>query len=102
MGDFQIGGDDGLGSFGDLGGGLGDVNLDLGLDEAFTFNEDGDVVDLDIARPIVATPMPRQGATMASDAAASARVRAEHEEGQQGGAEVSLPAIIAASLRRPS
>ncbi|KZM18792.1 R8 protein [Ascochyta rabiei] len=68
----------------------GRPNVDdiLQLDEPdFTFGEDGNIIQFTPSQPALATPAVA-GATMHSDAGASARVRWEHEEGQQAGDQV--------------
>lgn len=68
-----------------------DVENLLQLDEPdFTFGEDGDLIQFTPGQPLPATPTVTRGAQMHSDVGASARVRREHEEGQQGGDQVSL------------
>lgn len=70
-----------------------DIDNLLQLDEPdFTFGEDGDIIELTPGQHAPATPAAAGGAPMYSDAGASARVRQEHEEGQQGGAQVSTAA----------
>ncbi|KAF9698437.1 hypothetical protein EKO04_003770 [Ascochyta lentis] len=74
-GQFMIEGDDGVPGVDDI----------LQLDEPdFTFGEDGNLIVFTPRQPAPATPAVA-GAPMHSDAGASARVRREHEEGQQGG-----------------
>ncbi|PVH92072.1 hypothetical protein DM02DRAFT_576286 [Periconia macrospinosa] len=84
-------GDVGFSSVGGASGGLPDIG---GFDDAisdpgFTFDDDGNLVDLtdanEPAQP--GTPSHVRGAAMQSDDQASARVRQEHEEGLQAGAE---------------
>lgn len=80
-------------------GGQDDIDLDhlLNLEEPdFVFGEDGDIIELTPVQRAPETPAAAPatgGAPMHSDAGASARVRQEHEEGQQGGAQVSLAAV---------
>lgn len=90
-GDFQVEGDNGPASVGGRSAMLGADNLVLDLaDPDFTFDADGEMVDLPPGNVMSGTPgMPRSSA-MLSDAGASARVRREHEEGQQVGVQVSL------------
>lgn len=74
------------------------IGVDEGfqLDEPeFTFDENGDYVEI---APKVGTPAARSAAAMHSDAAASAKVRQEHEEGREGGIQVSLSADLCATL----
>lgn len=72
-----------------------DVDNMLQLDEPdFTFGEDGDLIEFTPGQPAPATPANAGGMYMHSDAGASARVRQEHKEGQQGGDQVSLSSII--------
>jgi hypothetical protein len=71
-----------------------DVENLLQLDEPdFTFGEDGDLIELTPGQSVPATPVVARGAPMHSDTGASARVRQEHEEGQQGGAQVSFAVV---------
>ncbi|KAF2629688.1 hypothetical protein BU25DRAFT_489699 [Macroventuria anomochaeta] len=66
-----------------------DIDNLMQLDEPdFIFGEDGDIIELTPGQPAPATPAAAGGARMHSDAGASARVRQEHEEGQQGGDQV--------------
>ncbi|KAJ4320790.1 R8 protein [Neodidymelliopsis sp. IMI 364377] len=72
-------------------GDAGVPNIDnlLQLDEPdFTFGEDGDLIEFSLGKSAPMTPQIVEGAPMHSDAAASARVRKEHEDGQQGGDQV--------------
>ena len=55
----------------------------------FTFDENGELVDLTEANLTQGTPSVRGGSNMHSDAGASARVRQDHEDGLHGGVEVS-------------
>ena len=71
--------------------GAGDV-LEA-LEPDFTFGDDGDIIDLTTENAVARTPGVPGGATMHSDAGASARVRREHEEGRRGDAQVSFTAI---------
>lgn len=80
-------------------GGQDNIDLDhlLDLEEPdFVFGEDGDIIELtpgQRAPEIPAAAPATSGAPMHSDAGASARVRQEHEEGQQRGAQVSFTAV---------
>jgi meiotic recombination protein REC8 len=56
----------------------------------FAFDDDGNLVDFEDTNVISGTSAVHKGATMPSDAGASARVRQEHEEGLQAGAQVSF------------
>lgn len=75
---------------------LGIDNL-LQLDEPdFTFGEDGDIIELTPAQRAPAppaTPAAAGSLPIHSDTGASARVRREHEEGQQRGVQVCLAVI---------
>jgi meiotic recombination protein REC8 len=80
-------------------GGQDDIDLDhlLDLEEPeFVFGEDGDIIEFTPGQRAPETPAasPAGGvALMHSDAGASARVRQEHGEGHQGGAQVSFSTI---------
>lgn len=90
-GEFRIEGiPDSVGGPSDM---LGGDEMPQALEEEFSFDADGNFIDLAGGEEIAATPANRQGGTMPSDVGASARVRREHEEGQVAGAEVSLPLI---------
>ncbi|KAJ4358948.1 R8 protein [Ascochyta clinopodiicola] len=79
-GQFRLEGDDGVPNVDDM----------LQLDEPdFTFGEDGNIIQFTPSQPAPATPAVA-GAPTHSDAGASARVRREHEEGQQGGDQVLI------------
>lgn len=72
------------------------LNIDnlLQLDDPdFTFGEDGDLIEFTPSHPAPATPAVMRGAPMHSDAGASARVRLEHKEGQQAGAQVGFTPV---------
>lgn len=61
------------------------------LDEPdFAFDDDGNIINT-AADPF--TPNGSGGVVVQSDAGARSKVRQEHEEGQMGGIEVSLPTI---------
>ncbi|KAI4910896.1 hypothetical protein J4E90_007153 [Alternaria incomplexa] len=82
--EFRLEGDDGVGS---VGGpsvmGAGDtIQLE---DPDFMIADDGEIIQLPPRRKIPSTPARTAGAKMSSDAGASARVRKEHEDGQQVG-----------------
>jgi meiotic recombination protein REC8 len=72
---------------GSPGGLTGGENME---DPGFAFDDDGNLVNFEEANVISGTPAVPGGATMPSDAGASARVRQEHEEGLQVGAQVSF------------
>jgi hypothetical protein len=55
----------------------------------FTFDENGEFVDLTEPKPTQGTPGIPVGSNMQSDAGASAKVRHEHEEGLFAGMQVS-------------
>ena len=55
----------------------------------FEIDENGGLVDGLLAGIVAGTPAARSGVGMHSDAAASAKVRKDHEEGRLGGASVS-------------
>ncbi|KAF2636443.1 hypothetical protein P280DRAFT_552939 [Massarina eburnea CBS 473.64] len=85
-GGFGIQGDVGPSSNGGPSGvpGVG-VFEDVIDDPGFTFDDDGNLVDLTDMNAIFRTPGDPGGAVMPSDAGASARVRQEHEEGLRAG-----------------
>jgi len=90
--EFRLEGDDGVGS---VGGpsvmGAGDtIQLE---DPDFMIADDGEIIQLPPRRKIPSTPARTAGAKMSSDAGASARVRKEHEDGQQVGDQVSFAAF---------
>lgn len=74
-----------------------DIDNMLNLEEPdFMFGEDGDIIEVTLGQRVSETPVATPatgGAPMHNDAGASARVRQEHEGGQQGGAQVSSAAI---------
>ncbi|KAF1996152.1 hypothetical protein P154DRAFT_623379 [Amniculicola lignicola CBS 123094] len=85
--DYQIGGDDDFGSFGGQEYTMGGTNQPL--EEAdFDIDDDGMVLDFTPGRQAPGTPAVPEGVMAHSDAGASARVRREHEEGQDAGAEL--------------
>jgi hypothetical protein len=59
----------------------------------WALDDDGNFIDLALGQTLPGTPAVAQGATMPSDAGASARVRQQHEEDQRAGAEVSFAAV---------
>jgi meiotic recombination protein REC8 len=59
----------------------------------FTFNEDGELVEIPSARTVAGTPSAHGRSAMKSDADASAKVRRDHEERRMDGAHVSITAI---------
>ncbi|KAF2689605.1 hypothetical protein K458DRAFT_475049 [Lentithecium fluviatile CBS 122367] len=83
-GEFVIHGDNGLGALGGPSALLGGEDLD---DPGFAFDDNGNIIDFEEVNVISGTPAVPGGATMPSDAGASARVRQEHEEGLQAGAQ---------------
>ncbi|KAF2708214.1 hypothetical protein K504DRAFT_482667 [Pleomassaria siparia CBS 279.74] len=85
LGEFRIEGDDGLGSIGGPGEMFGEDMLEPLAEPDFGFDADGNFFD-NAAQPV--TPAPPGGTVVLSDAGVSARVRREHEEGQQDGTEV--------------
>lgn len=90
MGEFRIEGDDDPSSVGGPSGMLrGEDLLEPLAEPDFGFDADGNFFD---HAPNPVTPAVPGGATVPSDAGASARVRQEHEEGKYDGAEVSFPA----------
>ncbi|KAF2272885.1 uncharacterized protein EI97DRAFT_436495 [Westerdykella ornata] len=86
-GDFQIAGDYGIGSVGESGGLMGVEDVAQPLEEDFSFDADGNLIDFAAGEGGFSTPLNQRGSTMMSDAGASARVREEHLEGQQTAAE---------------
>ncbi|KAF2847713.1 hypothetical protein T440DRAFT_500908 [Plenodomus tracheiphilus IPT5] len=87
-GDFQFEGDDVPGSINrpsDVFGAGGLLNLD---EPDFTFGDDGNIIQLGDDGDVPRTPGVHGGSTMPGDASASARVRREHEEGRQAGAQI--------------
>ena len=60
-------------------------------DPGFTFDENGEFVDLTEAKLNPRTPARPGETTMPSDAGASARVRQEHEDGLRASIKVSYP-----------
>ena len=90
--EFRLEGDDGVGS---VGGpsvmGAGDtIQLE---DPDFMIADDGEIIQLPPRRKVPSTPARTAGAKMSSDAGASARVRKEHEDGQQVVDQVSFTAF---------
>jgi meiotic recombination protein REC8 len=73
-----------------------DIDNLLNLEEPdFVFGEDGDIIEFTPGQRAPETPavaVATGGVQMLSDAGASARVRQEHQERQQGGAQVSFAA----------
>jgi hypothetical protein len=94
-GSFRLQGDNDAGSPGDLA--PVDDGFDYG-DPGFSFDENGELFEAPPAQNVAATPAARSGTAMHSDAAASAKVRKEHEEGRMGGAQVSSTAIFCVVL----
>jgi len=91
--EFRLEGDDGVGS---VGGpsvmGAGDtIQLE---DPDFMIADDGEIIQLPPRRKMPSTPARTAGAKMSSDAGASARVRKEHEDGQQAGDQVSFATFL--------
>ena len=87
--EFRLEGDDGVGS---VGGpsvmGAGDtIQLE---DPDFMIADDGEIIQLPPRQKMPSTRARTAGAKMSSDAGASARVRKDHEEGQQAGDQVSF------------
>jgi len=96
--EFRLEGDDGVGS---VGGpsvmGAGDaIQLE---DPDFMIADDGEIIQLPPRRKMPSTPARTAGAKMSSDAGASARVRKEHEDGQQVGDQVSFATFPHVFLR---
>jgi len=85
--EFMIHGDNGSAAIGGPSEMLGDEHLD---DPGWGVDDDGNIIDYEETNVISGTPAALGGATMPSDAGASARVRQEHEEGLQAGAQVSF------------
>jgi len=90
--EFRLEGDDGVGS---VGGpsvmGAGDtIQLE---DPDFMIADDGEIIQLPPRQNMPSTPARTAGAKMSSDAGASARVRREHNDGQQVGDQVSFAAF---------
>jgi len=96
LGDFRLAGDNGPSSVGNTGLFVGENLLEPLAEPDFGFDADGNFFDY-TANPV--TPKVSRGVMVQSNAGASARVRQEHEEGQMGGAEVSLTADIHCNLR---
>lgn len=91
-GGFQLHGDDegtGLNALpvGDNGVALDEVD--------FAFDENGELIEGLLGQIVAGTPAARSGVGMQSDAAASAKVRKDHEEGRVGGVPVSFPLFLA-------
>ncbi|KAF1916980.1 Rec8 like protein-domain-containing protein [Ampelomyces quisqualis] len=84
-GSFRIQGDNEAGSPGNLA--PVDDGFDYG-DPGFSFDENGELFEASPTQNLAATPAARSGTAMHSDAAASAKVRKEHEEGRMGGAQL--------------
>ncbi|KAF2748958.1 hypothetical protein M011DRAFT_475716 [Sporormia fimetaria CBS 119925] len=82
-GDFQIGGEDEFGSGGDAGVMLGREEAVVPLEEGFTFDADGEFIELGGGEQAAATPLNTRALGMTGDAGTSARVREQHTEGQQ-------------------
>lgn len=71
-----------------------DIDNLLNLEEPdFVFGEDGDIIEFNPGQRAPETPAAAGGVPLHNDAGASARVRQEDGEGQQGGVQVS-PAMI--------
>jgi hypothetical protein len=97
--EFRLGGDTGLGSVDRLSGMQGAVDMVEIEDPDFTFNDDGEIIDMPRGSVAILTPAGPAGIAMSGDAGASARVRREHEEGRQAGAQVSFTAFSHVILR---
>ncbi|ORY18856.1 Rec8 like protein-domain-containing protein [Clohesyomyces aquaticus] len=90
-GGFALAGDDGGVSsmMGDHSGMLEEEGIVPLLDDPdFGFDADGNLIEFTPGQPVPGTPAVAGGATVTSDAGASARVRREHEEGQRAGVEL--------------
>lgn len=94
VGGFGFEGDNLPGSVGDFGGMMGGEAIVEPLPEDFSFDGDGNFIDLAAGEEMAVTPQIPEGAAMHSDAGASARVRAEHEAGQQVAVQVSDPTLL--------
>ena len=92
-GTFRLEGDNGLGSVDRPSGMLGAGDMVELEDPDFAFGDDGELIDVPRGNAAVGTPARPAGAAMSGDAAASARVRREHEEGRQAGGQVSSTAL---------
>jgi hypothetical protein len=87
-------GDYGPGSIDDASGVIsGAVGAEV-LPEVFSFDADGNFIDIEAGEQTGGTPQAAQGAAMHTNAGASAQVRLEHEEGQRAAAEVSFAYCI--------
>ncbi len=81
---------------------MAEIDKLLQLDEPdFTFGEDGDIIELTPSKRaaiLPATPTAVVAPSMHSDVGISAKVRQEHEEGQQRGAQVSFFKLLSPDL----
>ncbi|KAI8934714.1 hypothetical protein NX059_008403 [Plenodomus lindquistii] len=88
-GGFQLGDEDVQGNIGGPSAMFDEGGMQSALDEPdFTFADDGHMIQLGDDDFVPRTPAVQGGSTMQSDAGASARVRREHEEGRQAGAQI--------------
>jgi meiotic recombination protein REC8 len=92
-GEFRLEGDNGLGSVDRASGMLGAGDMVEIEDPDFMFGDNGEIIDVPRGSAAAGTPAGPAGAAMSGDAGASARVRREHEEGRQAGAQVSFTAL---------
>jgi hypothetical protein len=92
-GEFRLEGDNGPGSVDRASGMLGAGDMVEIEDPDFMFNDNGEIIDVPQGSAAAGTPAGPAGAAMSGDAEASARVRREHEEGRQAGAQVSFTAL---------
>ena len=98
-GEFRVKGDNEFGSVGGRGDTLGAGDMLEMLEPDFMFGDDGDIIELPAGNALARTPRVSGGARMPTDAGASARVRREHEEGLNAGAQVSFAVLSHIFLR---
>jgi meiotic recombination protein REC8 len=89
-GEFRLEGDNGLGSVDRPSGMLGAGDMIEIEDPDFMFGDNGELIDIPRGSAAAETPAGPAGVAMSGDAAASVRVRREHEEGRQAGFQVSF------------
>lgn len=87
VGEFIYHDANGPGAMGSPSGMLGGEDMD---EPGFAFDDEGNLVDVEVPNAVIGTPAAPGGVTMPSDAGASARVREEHEERFQAGTQVSF------------
>ncbi|KAH7392678.1 Rec8 like protein-domain-containing protein [Pyrenochaeta sp. MPI-SDFR-AT-0127] len=84
---FRVDGNSALHSIGRSSGIMDAGDMLEVIEPGFTFDDDGDIIDLSPGNELPKTPGMHGRMTMPYDADASARVRREHEEGKRAGAQ---------------